>query len=140
MCHRVGVDWCIRQYLGQLSVYILVTIHRSSVKQSVDWVSIALVVCQQWTYQWAISWVPIRYRRCNIWSTIFITCTIFFSNQGADTWLISYMYQITGNFHISTNILVICRSTYHYCYWSSVGRESVKSQSMSYGSWSRYWL
>ena len=115
MCHRVGVDWCIRQYLGQLSVYILVTIHRSSVKQSVDWVSIALVVCQQWTYQWAISWVPIRYRRCNIWSTIFITCTNFFSNQGADTWLISYMYQITGNFHISTNILVI----------SSVGRHII---------------
>ena len=47
MCHKGGVDWCIGQYLGQLSVYILDTIHRSSVKKSVDWVSIALVVCQQ---------------------------------------------------------------------------------------------
>ena len=116
MCHRVGVDWCIRQYLGQLSVYILVTIHRSSVKQSVDWVSIALVVCQQWTYQWAISRVPIRYRRCNIWLTIFITCTNFFSNLILKVLIPDWSVTCTKSQAIFT---------YRPTSWSSVGRHII---------------
>lgn len=70
--------------LSTLSVYISVTTSfkcQTKCQLSVD--SIGSVSAM---YQWAINQVPIRYRWCNVGSTIFITCTIFFLTSSPRCW------------------------------------------------------
>ena len=126
MWHKGGVDWCIGQHLGQHCQSTYRSLHRSSVKQcrlSVDSIHGSVSAM----YQWAISQLPIRYRRCNVQSTIFINCTNFFSNLIPKAQILDWSVTCTKSQAIFTY-----RSTYRSsvgrhinCYWSSGGRESV---------------
>lgn len=123
-----------------LSVYISVTTSfkcQTKCQLSVD--SIGSVSAM---YQWAINQVSIRYRWCNVGSTVFITCTNFFSNLIPKALIPDWSVTCTKSQAIFT-YRPTSRSSVGWhinCYWSSGGRESVKSRSMSYGSWSRYRL
>lgn len=79
-------------------------------------------------YQWAISRVPIRYWRCNVWSMIFITCTNFFSNLIHKALIPDWSVTCTKSQEILTYWPTSQSSVgWHIsCHWSSGGWESVK--------------